>query len=269
MSERSTGVLKVAAMAIAVAALSAGTAGAQNLASADQRAMPPEEASYSLAGHEVGHDRYGTEDDVVVTIHASSVYPVYPDTTWGVTIGSWGWQKYRTGGSTAFAASLDLPEGAEIRRLELDGCDSSASAGLSLELWSCGTGSWCTPTAGPSTGVAATDGCDWWQTFLSSTVEVDNLWRSLSVRVIVGGADTNTTFHAVRVYYRLRVSPAPATASFNDVPTNHWAFQHIEALAASGITAGCGSGNYCPDSPLTRAQMAVFLAKALGLHWAP
>ncbi len=51
------------------------------------------------------------------------------------------------------------------------------------------------------------------------------------------------------------------------MPTGHWAFQHIEALAASGITAGCSATEYCPDAPLTRAQMAVFLAKALGLHW--
>jgi hypothetical protein len=33
------------------------------------------------------------------------------------------------------------------------------------------------------------------------------------------------------------------------------------------VTGGCGNGNYCPDAPLTRGQMAVFLAKALGLHW--
>jgi S-layer homology domain len=51
------------------------------------------------------------------------------------------------------------------------------------------------------------------------------------------------------------------------VPTTDPAFQFIEALVASGITAGCGSGNYCPDAPLTRRQMAVFLAKALGLQW--
>jgi hypothetical protein len=38
----------------------------------------------------------------------------------------------------------------------------------------------------------------------------------------------------------------------------------IEELAASGITAGCGAGNYCPDVPLTRAQMAVFIETALG-----
>ena len=30
-----------------------------------------------------------------------------------------------------------------------------------------------------------------------------------------------------------------------------------------GITGGCGGGNYCPDTPVTRAQMAVFLLKTL------
>ena len=44
-------------------------------------------------------------------------------------------------------------------------------------------------------------------------------------------------------------------------------FYGIEALAASGITAGCAGGNYCPEANLTRRQMAIFLAKALGLHW--
>ena len=55
--------------------------------------------------------------------------------------------------------------------------------------------------------------------------------------------------------------------TFGDVPLSDPAFQYIEALAASGITSGCGGGNYCPDNPLTRRQMAVFLSKALGLHW--
>jgi len=65
----------------------------------------------------------------------------------------------------------------------------------------------------------------------------------------------------------LPVSPAPPTATFNDVPTTHPFFQFIEALHASGITAGCSAAPplYCPDNPVTRAQMAVFLAKALGL----
>jgi beta-lactam-binding protein with PASTA domain len=52
--------------------------------------------------------------------------------------------------------------------------------------------------------------------------------------------------------------------SFTDVPMDYWAFAFIEDLAISGITAGCGNENYCPLSPVTRAQMAVFLER--GIH---
>ncbi len=75
-------------------------------------------------------------------------------------------------------------------------------------------------------------------------------------------------FKAIRLDWHRQISPAPATATFSDVAASHMFFRHIEALASSGITAGCGGGNYCPDSPVTRGEMAAFLAKALGLHWA-
>jgi hypothetical protein len=71
----------------------------------------------------------------------------------------------------------------------------------------------------------------------------------------------------VRITYRLQVSPAPAFASFSDVPVGHPLHQFVEALVRAGITGGCGGGNYCPDAPITRGQIAVFLAAALGLHW--
>ena len=80
-------------------------------------------------------------------------------------------------------------------------------------------------------------------------------------------ANVNLRLRGVIIGWNRQVSPAPATATFGDVGTGHWAFQHIEALAASGITVGCGGGNFCPDGQLTREQMAVFLSKALGLHW--
>jgi len=79
----------------------------------------------------------------------------------------------------------------------------------------------------------------------------------------------DTGFGGVRIFWRRQVSPQPITPTFNDVPADDPAFQYIEALVASGITSGCGANppRYCPDAPLTRRQMAVFLAKALGLHW--
>lgn len=89
----------------------------------------------------------------------------------------------------------------------------------------------------------------------------------LVVKVELGTNTANCAFKGVDIWYMQQVSPAPATPTFNDVPVSDPAFQFIEALAASQITAGCGGGNYCPDAPLTRRQMAVFLAKAFGLYW--
>ena len=60
-------------------------------------------------------------------------------------------------------------------------------------------------------------------------------------------------------------SPPPATGIFGDVPLSYWAVHWIEQLAAEGITAGCGVGNYCPEAQVTRDQMAVFLVRTFGL----
>jgi hypothetical protein len=41
----------------------------------------------------------------------------------------------------------------------------------------------------------------------------------------------------------------------------------IEALAAAGVTRGCNpphNTRFCPEQPVTRGQMAAFLARALG-----
>ncbi len=66
------------------------------------------------------------------------------------------------------------------------------------------------------------------------------------------------------------VPPASTGSVFTDVPVDHWAGDFIEALAAEGITAGCGGGKYCPDNPITRAEMAVFLLVAEhGPGWVP
>jgi hypothetical protein len=52
------------------------------------------------------------------------------------------------------------------------------------------------------------------------------------------------------------------STGFGDVDTSYWAAAWIKQLAAEGITAGCGNGNYCPNAPVTRAEMSVFLLRA-------
>ncbi len=60
--------------------------------------------------------------------------------------------------------------------------------------------------------------------------------------------------------------PPACSGDFNDVPCSNPFAPWIEALADAGITAGCaapGGPNYCPNNPVLRQQMAVFLLKAL------
>jgi hypothetical protein len=54
------------------------------------------------------------------------------------------------------------------------------------------------------------------------------------------------------------------TNEFDDVSIDFWAHDYILNMLNFDITAGCGSNNYCPDSPVTRAQMAVFILKSMG-----
>jgi hypothetical protein len=59
--------------------------------------------------------------------------------------------------------------------------------------------------------------------------------------------------------------------TFEDVPRSHPFFGYVESLAKQGITAGCSSVPllFCPDQPVTRGQMAVFLTRAFGLPLEP
>jgi hypothetical protein len=58
--------------------------------------------------------------------------------------------------------------------------------------------------------------------------------------------------------------PAPVPVRYSDT-TNHTFEADIEWMVAEGITDGCGGDRYCPNEPVTRAQMAMFLTRALDL----
>jgi hypothetical protein len=55
------------------------------------------------------------------------------------------------------------------------------------------------------------------------------------------------------------------TPMFGDVPVSSPYCKWIEELARRGVVSGCGGGNYCPSSPVNRAQMAVFISATFGL----
>ncbi len=220
---------------------------------------------------------YGTMQ-TDVTIDAAELSPLGSTTQYAAI--DEGRVRYLTNVSgLGFMAPLHLPAGARLASILVFGTDVSATGEYQVALEICSaSGQTCTTAFGqlgcedaPVTvcsGNAFDGGASQaYAGLYENDIVIDNVH---SRYMLVAGNTTNdgtTGISQIAVGYDLQVSPPPATATFQDVPTSDPAFQFIEAIAASGITAGCGGGNYCPDQPITRRQMAVFLAKALGLQW--
>ena len=162
--------------------------------------------------------------------------------------------------------NVHLPSGALLEAITTytNDTDAVGSVAYTLLVADLGAGTSTTPFNFATTG---TPGIERVLRPVSPAITVNNDRRSYSLCIFhgaIGGTNQNA---GATFWYRLQVSPAPATATFGDVPVGSSIHRFVEALAASGITGGCGGGNYCPDAPLTRGQMAVFLAAALGLHF--
>lgn len=54
------------------------------------------------------------------------------------------------------------------------------------------------------------------------------------------------------------------TAHFSDVPTTHWAFEHIEYLYSQGLITGKTTTLFAPEAPITRAEVITILARMSG-----
>ena len=177
-----------------------------------------------------------------------------------------------------FMAPVRLPAGAHVTSIGIDYYDSSTTGEVQASFLTCNpSGNSCAMALGnPGCDDANVTVCSenaFAPGFASHAEDVsdDGITIDSGLRYVVYAGNTttdgSTAISQIRIAYYLQVSPPPANATFNDVPTTDPAFPFVEAVSASGITAGCGGGNYCPDQPITRRQMAVFLAKALGLQW--
>lgn len=182
--------------------------------------------------------------------------------------------------NTLYVARLNLPEGALVYRYTVFAYDNDASLDLNLiaqdNLARYGTGGTPTPTystiansAAGTTG-ASTDyqllSSGSMNTVIDTYLSADSTHHDYDIRLSLPKSP-NLRFRGVWAFWARTIAPAPATASFSDVPTSHPFFNEVQQLAKSGITLGCGGGNFCPDSAVTRGQMAAFLSRALGLHW--
>ena len=164
-----------------------------------------------------------------------------------------------------FAYRLDIPSGAVITRIQGNIRDNNNNGEVWIELVNCAINSAkdCTYITHVTSGGNEETG----DAIISRDLSypVANEVGSLALLVDLTGGNSTTAFKNFKVIWKRQISPAPGVASFSDVPVGAAFFREIEALAASGVTSGCGAGVYCPQQYVTRGQMAAFLARALGL----
>ena len=136
-----------------------------------------------------------------------------------------------------------------------------------------------TPTASPTVTPPATTTPTQPATTLFADVP-DTYWAYSWINIlyqngITGGCGTNPLIYCPeapvtragmavfleRGIYGSNYSPPNVSTQFRDT-ANHWAQDWIDALVNDGISSGCGDGNFCPDSFVTRAEMAIFLLRS-------
>jgi serine protease AprX len=119
---------------------------------------------------------------------------------------------------------------------------------------------------GGSVNVTSVSGCGWiaesnasWITITAgssgngngsvSYTVAPNLGPMIRSGAIVAGGQTLNIYQGI---------------NFADVSANDLFYNEIGKLSARGVTLGCGGGNFCPNDPVTRDQMAAFIIRTRG-----
>ena len=92
---------------------------------------------------------------------------------------------------------------------------------------------------------------------------VTRLVALIVVMAALVAAFANETETVVKKLYGEKDTYLVATR-FKDVPTTHWAYNDIEALATGKLVNGVGGGMFSPDTKFTISQMSQIIANAKG-----
>jgi hypothetical protein len=194
-----------------------------------------------------------------------------------------------SGGDATLWAPLGLPPGTDVSQVCVEVFDNDDAEGLTVLLVGAEAGSAGNPApaavalAGVTTGVAPTPGyaklclspigAFTYPLRVRNQGNLDAIGTDTTVQYyILAGLPLTTVANAVMlgpalVTWTRAIRPGPGTADFFDVPVSSAYFQFVEAAATSGIMSPCADLQFCPEAPVTRAQLAMFLSRALGLWW--
>ncbi|BBD59202.1 hypothetical protein NIES2109_19840 [Nostoc sp. HK-01] len=93
--------------------------------------------------------------------------------------------------------------------------------------------------------------------------DVNNATKTSTIVAVGNDVDQKKIFGKVDFVAATVEPPAGGAVAFKDVPSNFWAKSYIEALASQNIIAGFPDGTFKPNEPVTRAQFATIITKAL------
>jgi hypothetical protein len=88
------------------------------------------------------------------------------------------------------------------------------------------------------------------------------LWRFDAASALGPAGEVQPSGGALALTLPSRSATLAATLlDFDDVPVTHPFYDFVMKTVDDGVSAGCGGAAFCPNAPVTRAQMAVFLLK--------
>lgn len=93
--------------------------------------------------------------------------------------------------------------------------------------------------------------------------DVNNATKANTIVAVGNDVDQKKISGQVDFVAAVVEPPAGGPVAFKDVPTGYWAKPYIEALASQNIIAGFPDGTFKPNEPVTRAQFATIVTKAL------
>jgi hypothetical protein len=111
--------------------------------------------------------------------------------------------------------------------------------------------------------VTASDGCTWTATTASPFITIGSHSIGSIVQYSVA-PNPGPTIRNGTITIGDQTFTVYQGINFADVPLTDQFYTEIGKLSARGVTLGCGNGNYCPNDPVTREQMAAFIMRAKG-----
>jgi len=199
-------------------------------------------------------------------IAAQEFDPMDSGITWNrgpIGIGSF---RCRTGGGNLwFDAPIRLPSGARLSIMRLFYLDNAAG---NVTLWLHRTRVSETPGVAASVaqlGPLISSGGGYGNVAGAYNQIIANRLNIYSARLNIG---TGVCVIGVRLFWNRQIRTGLSHPFIDLGGLNATFINSIAAMAQSGITVGTSPVTFSPNNPVTRGQMAVFLARALGLYWA-